>query len=507
MVFTRKELCDSKNLHLAWKRIQTSTRYEYKELCSEVYAAFGWHVDRKIELFSSEIQNCIYKPIHSSKFYQPKSSGLVRPITILSVKDQIFYQAITNLICEGQLQKIRRFRRGTVFGGFNIQNPSSEHFLAYWKEEYKSYKGSVKNNFKLGFEWICKFDLASFYDTIDHKILIETICSDVLDDDLQKAFLGALNLWSQPQSIELPYSQGIPQGPSASQAIADLYLNYLDSKMKDISIQYNLRYFRYVDDIVLMGKQEKEIKRGLIQLDIIARELALVPQSAKIEIKKVEAIENEMKGENSLIEMIGQAKSEDIKNETNQQYLRTLFIQSISVDESGDVELVDATAFKFSLYRLNPDIDIAGVALKIIKTHFHLVSICILYINGLGYNQEIDNSIFKLISEDPIHDWYTAQLLDYKHIHNSQNINDIYTLGLKIIDSNNKHWFLKRKFLKIFKNHPDKDFIFTNRFQKKLKEENFLESQLPYYLALLTASYSSDSNETHKVLSRSEGNK
>ena len=502
MIITRENLCTAGNLYLAWKRIQTSTRPEYKELCNEQYTAFSWHVDRKIDLFASELKDKIYQPIHSSRFYQPKVNGLVRPISILSIKDQIFYQAVINLICQERLSEINLFRRGTVFGGFNIREPSSIYFLSRWQDEYKNYKKIIEKNFNSGYEWICKFDLASFYDTIDHNILIETACLGLLDDDVKHLFLQALNTWSQPQSVQLPYSQGIPQGPCASQVLADLYLNYLDRKMKSLAIHRGLKYIRYVDDIVLMGKKENEVKVGLIKLDIIARELALVPQSGKIEIKRIENIEDEVKGENSLIDLI--SESADLRTNKSQEYLKLLFLQSITEDDG--VEVVDETGFKFSLYRLNPDLELVETVLKVVEHYFHLVSICIIYLNRFEYIREVDDHISRLIVEDPVHDWYAAQLLKCNHVYRGKNLDDIHRNSLKTIMSSDKHWFLKRKCIDVLEDYPDKDFILIELFHKQLTNPELLESQLPYHMTSLVSFYKLDPSMLRVLLSDKEEN-
>lgn len=504
MVYCRNDLCNSDNLHLAWKRILTSTRFQYKALCRESYDAFSWHVERKIDLYSAELREKIYQPLSSSKFYIPKKNGLVRPMTVLSVKDQLFYQAITNLLCEGKLQDIRKFRRGTVFGGFNVQSPKSIYFLSFWKTEYKAYKRAITNYFEQDYEWICKFDLASFYDTINHNILIEIICSEILDDDLQTIFLNALNAWSKPQSLKFPYSQGIPQGPCASQAIADLYLSYLDNKMKAISIQYGFKYLRYVDDIVLMGKSKKTVKSGLIKLDIIARELALVPQSAKIEVKKIKNIKEEIKGENSLIELISSIENSSItkkavKNKT-QVFLKKLFFDSIRVHESGEIDIVDDTSFKFSLYRLDPLEETLEIVFIVMKDYHHLVDLCILYLNKYGYRHDIDDYIFKLIESKPIHDWYTAQLLCYEHIDKSLYLSEVCTIGSNVIENDERHWFVKRKFVDIIEKHPDGEFVLVEKLRRSLEKVSLVESQLPYLLFLLSKTYKISPPRTYKVL-------
>lgn len=282
MTNTRQDLASFNNLELAWRRLQTGKNYEYKELCGEGQLAFGWNLTQNLKHLSSEITEKIYKPVKASKYYCPKKSDLVRPITLLSIKDQIYYQAIVNLICSYKLDEIRQFRKTNIFGGFNVEDPYSIFFLSKWKEEYGLYKSVVKQAFDDRYKWLGKFDLASFYDIIDHTILIKVSSNGVLDRDLMDEFFQALQIWSQPQAIKFSHSHGIPQGPISSQVLADIYLHLLDKKLIHLCLLHDLKYFRYVDDIILMGKTKKHVKIGLIQLDIAARELALIPQSGKI---------------------------------------------------------------------------------------------------------------------------------------------------------------------------------------------------------------------------------
>jgi len=278
----REEISSISNLELAWKRIQTSSNYQYKKLNEEIYVAFSWNLENNLNLLSSEIKEKIYKPSKSSKYYLPKSTDLVRPITCLSIKDQIYYQAIVNLICLNKLDIIRQFRGKSIFGGFNIKDPSSIFLLERWKYEYRLYKNTIKETFVDGYKWMVRFDLASFYDLIDHKILVEVSSYGALDEEIENEFCEALKVWSQPQAIDFYHSHGIPQGPCASQVLADIYLHILDRKILGMAPKYNLKYFRYVDDIVILGKTDKDVRIGLIQLDIAARELSLIPQSKKI---------------------------------------------------------------------------------------------------------------------------------------------------------------------------------------------------------------------------------
>ena len=43
------------------------------------------------------IRRGVYEPASSCKIFLPKPSGLLRPITLLTVEDQVVYQALVNV--------------------------------------------------------------------------------------------------------------------------------------------------------------------------------------------------------------------------------------------------------------------------------------------------------------------------------------------------------------------------------------------------------------------------
>ncbi len=55
------------------------------------------------------------------------------------------------------------------------------------------------------------------------------------------------------------------------------------------------RYFRYVDDIRLFAKNEHDLRRLLVSLDLMSKDVGLFPQSGKISIHRVHNIEDELK--------------------------------------------------------------------------------------------------------------------------------------------------------------------------------------------------------------------
>jgi hypothetical protein len=56
----------------------------------------------------------------------------------------------------------------------------------------------------------------------------------------------------------------------------------IDEKMNQSCV-----YLRYVDDIRIMGQSEHEVRKALVELDVLCRERGLIPSSEKTTIIKI----------------------------------------------------------------------------------------------------------------------------------------------------------------------------------------------------------------------------
>ena len=83
-----------KNLTLAWKRIRTSSDISYKRYFRQLYDSYEIASKENINNLSKKIFDDTYSPGETIRIMLPKSSGLQRPITLISVEDQIVLQAI-----------------------------------------------------------------------------------------------------------------------------------------------------------------------------------------------------------------------------------------------------------------------------------------------------------------------------------------------------------------------------------------------------------------------------
>jgi len=118
------------------------------------------------------------------------------------------------------------------------------------------------------YDYIIKLDIKNYYPSINHKILYSRVKEQISDHQILSLIARAIRT---PTVIEKcncgeygRNKRGIPQGLPISNILSSIYLLNLDKRYSDLP---NLKYFRFVDDIlILCNKSDSE----QIQKDIIA---------------------------------------------------------------------------------------------------------------------------------------------------------------------------------------------------------------------------------------------
>ncbi len=105
------------------------------------------------------------------RIYMPKASGLLRPLTLLSLDDQIVLQAIANLVAKQVFDRRRAVEGRVVFSNCLTEARDSIFFLQDWRLTYHLFKTRLQRHIDAGNQWIAHFDLAAFYETISHRAL------------------------------------------------------------------------------------------------------------------------------------------------------------------------------------------------------------------------------------------------------------------------------------------------------------------------------------------------
>lgn len=293
MIKDLREAYSITNLKKAWKRITRSHEAYYKGYFRHIYRAYEISADNNLKDLRARLLNNTYQPAHAIKIYLPKKSGLQRVYTLLSVEDQIVYQALVNIVAEKLAPKMRSRYFKEVFGHV-YAGSNSLYFYRDWKIGHEKFSSSIRKVFKQGLNYTASFDLTACYDSIDHTVLSYFLSDLGLKKEFIDKLTGYLRHWTADiGDTQIYQGHGIPQGPISSGLLAEVVLRYFDENRSTKPRAW--RYFRYVDDIRFFAKNEIDLRSMLLEMDMLSKQIGLFPQSGKIAIHKVSDIEEEVK--------------------------------------------------------------------------------------------------------------------------------------------------------------------------------------------------------------------
>ena len=170
----------------------------------------------------------------------PKSKGETRIPGVPTVVDRVYQQALHQV-----LQPI-------------FEADFQEH--SYGFRPRRNAHGAVKQsleNINSGYQDIVDIDLKSFFDEVEHYVLLELIykkvkCKPTLK--LLRSFLRAPLLFKGKLHKR---NKGVPQGSPLSPLLSNILLNELDKELA----KRGHRYVRYADDFSIYVKSKKAAKR------------------------------------------------------------------------------------------------------------------------------------------------------------------------------------------------------------------------------------------------------
>ncbi len=346
MILFRKFL-RYQNFELAFTRVLRSGNKEYKQFYRHLLPSYNLALRLNLTDISEEIRRGTFRPDAVTMIYQPKKSGVLRPLMLLSLRDLIVYQAMGNVLAEAFARVQQRYALKSSFGAL-YAGKNSPFFYRSWKTCYSEYSDAIAKAYKAGNTWVADFDLVSFYELIDHSLLRSFLRSRVGDEEFLDFLFKCLGAWTICTS-GTQIRHGLPQGPEPSAFLAECVLFRLDK-----IIFRKLRYLRYVDDIKLMSKGDVPIRRALVKLDLASKELGLVPQAQKIEFRRARSLKEVLK---TIPSSLALASSSKPRKRVSQRRLLRAFNSSLG-KTGRSWEIIDVTKFKYALNRLKARRDV-----------------------------------------------------------------------------------------------------------------------------------------------------
>lgn len=391
------QLCKKENFHRAWRWIRSNADTNYKSHFRTLYGLYAIADNELLETLREKVIRGRYDPGTSCKIFSPKASGILRPYTLLNIEDQIVYQACANIIAEKLHPKVRRKYYKETFGHL-YAGKSSKWFYRKWSDGYRAFNEEARNAFKNGYVYTASFDLTACYDSIDHGVLQHFLIEIGCEREFAKNFIEWLSKWTATESGYY-HNHGIPQGPLSSGLISEVVLKYFDEKREKTS---NIVYLRYVDDIKLFAKNESDLRRALVRLDLLSKDIGLFPQSSKISIHKVSDIESELKSVSNPTEPSIKRK------EVNQGKLYKRL-----ADLSPKFRITNPTRFKYLLAHAEPNSKLTSRLWRIYQNHPELYLSFTRYLSKYKtFPQKLEERILQEIQRQKLYDSVAAAFIN-----------------------------------------------------------------------------------------------
>ncbi len=443
----------------------------------------------QLELFLQNKNGCLEelrKAISAKNYYPsavplcevPKSGGTIRSGQILTVQDHIVYSAVTAMLIPSIVKAVSWPDRLIDYSyQIDVEHAANAWFKSYYKA-WKAFADASMEKLKAGVPLVLMTDISSYYDHIDIGLLISDLRTAGAPETALTLLSMCLNRWAVVQG------KGIPQGYSASDALAKLYLNSVDRRMRDSGYDH----LRYVDDLRVFCSSAAEAKRALVRLCVLLRERGLSAQSSKTSICISDDAKRIIESDIPQIEQVEKRYLERIREATNLESGYLSLSEAEYILSSADSELplkvirdafkayfIDAEDSKFNkslfhylIHRLGKQGDDFALdyCMAQLGRRPEETSEVLNYIEAIGKVGTMDDALAHiLMSYDFVYSYQKYQIVEWRNTKSLPPSHNLVVSARTLADDKNEPEFVRmhaRKLLSVYGEPSDLENVMSD---------------------------------------------
>jgi RNA-directed DNA polymerase len=264
-----ERVLDPENMNRAWKRVRVNKGAEGVD--GVTIDAFPDWMRVHWPDIRQAIREGTYSPSPVRRVEIPKASGGVRLLGIPTVVDRVIQQAIAQVLSPMWEPEFSE-------SSFGFRPQRSAHGAV---KQVKSYINE-------GRKWAVDIDLAKFFDTVDHRIVLGRLARKLSGDPVLRLISRILRAGVEVNGAIEPSRCGVPQGGPLSPLLGNIVLDDLDKHLES----KGAKFARYADDFVILVGSRKAGERMMTHVTAyLERRLKLTVNTEKSRVLRCTKLE------------------------------------------------------------------------------------------------------------------------------------------------------------------------------------------------------------------------